>query len=1200
MFFDFDRIGLVTAFAGALLALAAMPALAKESTAALLRSGPLGGDAALADALTTEIKAAGYAVTQIDAQTLCDPARLTPEKFDLLVLPDAGPLPAKSMPTIDAYLRGGGDLIALNAPMWQKALLDVNGEWMTRDEWRAKAAGIEPDHVVFDFSPDSIANWRRTSDDMSHPTVFESAPDGPKSGQRALHVTIPELTSWDTCGTEKVDSPFRDGSTLTVFSAKGGPNTTQLSVEWDEKDGSRWIAVVPLTQEWRRFVLAPQDFRFWNSNPKRGFRGDTFHPENAVGMAVGLAFTHTTAVGAGPHEYWVGPFGTAKVTPDLKEILDAFDPPALDTLSPSYKLFECRDVKSLLASDWFGYICDGCMAEDMTDTAGVATTPPLISDEELLRTPATDFPIPSVLRCPHPRPSGAGFDKGRDWRYIPLLRAWRNPPIPWMQWVGDPATLTVHSSGPYKGSVWASFGIGDLSWYLDPGVLKLIRQVAERMRDPVWIIDGGPNFYTYFDGQAGTAGLRVANLGSVPQSGLIAEIEVIDVAANEVLKRSWPLTLAPGETKTVQAPWKPRLSDDGTEGGHPELGGGYTVTATLTRAEKVTDSVESGAWVWAPKKTKHFVTVKDGNFSLDGKRWRAHGVNYMPSSGIGTEDGDYFGHWLGARAYDPEVIQRDLEHIKDIGFNAISVFIYHGHHTAQNLLDLLRRAEELGLKVNLSLRPGTPMDFLWPQISEIIEYYRLWENDTVFAYDLAWEPMFGTREERKIWDDEWEKWIVERYGSIENAEKDWGYKVPRDETGKVTNPGPAEIDTDGDWRVMTAAYRRFLDFLLYKKYGEARRLVRSIDPNHLVSFRMAEAANPVYRWGGRIPYDFPYLAAAVDFLAPEAYGRIGPWERVKPGWFQTCYARWAAPEKPMIWAESGSSTWDVSRMANSPSRLAYAADAYRNMYRLLIETGADVIFHWWYPGGFRVGENSDYGVIEPDGTDREVTKVIREMGPRFLGGPDPKPVDYWIEFDRDKHPDGIAGVYDEVKDEFWKAIADGRTPGLKTEATGTTSADCPLTAVGNTRFSGADLFGRKSPADSLEAGGAVTLSSRNPLKFLDSAIDWVEVRGADGKWVKVDKGASAKIAVGKPVVARVALTNLGEATWLAKGDGAVALRAAHVAAIPAPVPPRGSVVLPNVVLADAAPNGKSEVSIRLFAAGRCDFGERFTVTLVAL
>ncbi|MGC8862590.1 MAG: hypothetical protein ACP5R5_07420, partial [Armatimonadota bacterium] len=328
---------------------------------------------------------------------------------------------------------------------------------------------------------------------------------------------------------------------------------------------------------------------------------------------------------------------------------------------------------------------------------------------------------------------------------------------------------------------------------------------------------------------------------------------------------------------------------------------------------------------------------------------------------------------------------------------------------------------------------------------------------------------------------------------------------------------------------------------------------------------------------------------AVDFLAPEAYGRIGDWERVKPGWFEREYARWATPNKPMIWAEAGVSTWDASRMTNSPERLRYAAEFYRNFYRLLIDSASDGVFFWWYPGGFRVYENSDYGIIEPDGTDREVTKVIREYGPKFVDGPSLKSVNHWIAFDRDTHPDGIAGVYDEVKAQFWAAIENGKVPGLKTAGTGTDSCTSPNLAVGNT------------PVPEPDAAGKIA----KPLKYLDGAFDLVEVQAADGNWTRVESGATLTVDPNRPVVARLTLTNLGESAWSDRGPCAVVVSAASSAtpaegavqiALPRKVGHMESVTLDGVEIA-AATHRRAEVALRLLAKGKGEFGERFRVTL---
>lgn len=1112
---------------------------AKDFTAAVLKTGFPGEDGVLIQNMAEDLQSSGYKVMEFTPEQLCDATALDARKVDLLLLPDSSALPAKAAQSVEAYLKGGGDILALNTPMWQRSLLNIANRWLTHEEYQTNNAAAPLEHTIITFDG-NLDGWRRNSNEADVKTTAQSGVDGPAPNQKALHVTIPNMTSWDTFGIPKLDKPFADRQTLTVFSAKGGPDTTQLAIEWTEKDGSRWMVVVALTPEWRRYVLQPNDFQYWQSNPARGGRDDHLNPENAESFTVGLAFTHTTGIPSGKHEYWVGPVGTATMNPEYQELFSAVSPPALDTLSPGYKLFDMHGVTSLK------------VREDQV----------IVGQE--------DLSIPSVLRSPHPRPKGGGFDKGRDWRFIPLIEGNASNG----EWRGTPATLMVHASGPYKGGVWASFGIGDLTWYKTPSARAMIRQIVQRMKVPLWMVDGGTKYYTYFDGQDLTPGVRAVNFSDERHTDARGRVGFATPGDSvQTVTQGWVMDLKPGEIASVSGSLVPSRFPD-----H-----GYDVTAELLLNNQVIDRVTHEANGWRPKEKKEFVTEKDGDFYLNGKRWRAHGVNYMPSSGIGTEAGEYFEHYLSAGSYDPEVFQRDIDHLKDLGFNAVSIFVYTGVEKDQNLLDLLRRLDLAGIKADLALRPGTPFDFEWPKIGDIIKNSRLNENDTIFAYDLAWEPSFGHQRDRVRFDADWEQWIVERYGSVKNAEADWGFPIPRDETGKITNPTPEQVDTSGKWNVMIAAYRRFLDTVLYKKYGEARRLIRTVDPNHMVSFRMSEATNPTYRWEGRITFDFPYLAAAVDILAPEAYGRIGDWEKVKPGWFQFEWARLFAPQKPFMWKEMGCSTWDNSRMTNSESRFAFQETFYRAFYKMLIANGTDGIFFWWYPGGFRYGENSDYGVINPDGTDRPVTKVIRENASLYLNGTPTKPVDKWVTVDRDAHPDGISGVYEEVKDAFWSAVDKGLTPGLRTKGSGKDSTNCPLLAVGNTPCNG-----------------------KNPPKYLDAAIDLVEVKDASGKWVSVTKGGKVTVKKNQPVTARITFTNLAEAKLSSpqkqgSNKGAVYLTISASGKTKLLPLSQGLASLQstikNVPVSDVI-KSKKAVTFSFVAKGRTAFGEKFTVTLL--
>ena len=206
---------------------------------------------------------------------------------------------------------------------------------------------------------------------------------------------------------------------------------------------------------------------------------------------------------------------------------------------------------------------------------------------------------------------------------------------------------------------------------------------------------------------------------------------------------------------------------------------------------------------------------------------------------------------------------------------------------------------------------------------------------------------------------------------------------------------------------MVADYRCFLDQMLEEKYAEARRLVRTIDTRHPVSFRMQMAGDPTYRWEEMLPYDFFGLSKAVDIWEPEAYGRIGNWEQVKPGLFTQAYAKLCDPKKPLFWAEMGFSVWEMLHMQPASAKLEFAEQYYRDFYHMLIQSDADGIFFWWYPGGFRLNENSDYGIINPDGTDRSVTRAIREMGPLFMKVEKNSGQEVLIEVDRDADAKGL-------------------------------------------------------------------------------------------------------------------------------------------------------------------------------------------------
>jgi hypothetical protein len=953
-----------------------------------------GFDQVLAREIGAQVQGAGYAAEDITTAILTNQALLTAKRYDLLVLPGARSLPMAAAPAVQSFLQQGGDLLALGLPAWQSPLFLVGGKWMSRESYEQAVAAQRAQHIVEDFDHADLSRWSRSAGEASARAEYELAAAG---GGKALQVKIGHLGGWETLTSPALERPFQANQTLTCFRAKGGPHTRQLSLEWREDNDSRWIATVDLTTEWQDYTLLPDRFKAWPV-PSPGERRGHFQPERAVKCCVGLSMSHT-AVEGDQHEYWFDDLGTA-ANPfgDEAPPADA-QVPVLESVSPSYQCFPIT-TPVVVGADY-----QKVALEDWERVAGE-------------RLEEASLPVVGL----NPRARGVGFDQGRAYRWEPVLGAYDAGN---RDYRGALGALIVNVEAPYRGTVWGVFTPAEASFYRQPVVTNCVRQVLSRMKRGVFLSEGGSEFFTVFAGQQFKAGARVVNFGKETVSNLQVSVEFLDakgVLRRRVLQRE--VGLAPGEEKAVEQDGLSRNSGDAG------------VSTRLTVGGILVDGLRHDLGVWEPKAKPQFIEARDGGFWLQGKPWKVHGVNYMPSSGIGLANGHYFENWVGRGAYDPAVIERDLRRIKAMNLNAVSVFIHHESLGAQHLLDLLRRCEALDLHVNQALRPGTPMDFRWREMKELIEYFKLAQNDTVFAYDLAWEPSHGDyAQQERAYAGRWNQWVTNRYGSVAAAEKVWGMPAPREGTNSpaIKVPSMQQLTRDGDWRMLVADYRLFLDDLLREKYSAARQLVKSIDLHHAVSFRMSNTGDPLYNWDAALPYDFYGLADAVDVWEPEAYGRIGDWEHVRAGDFTAAYARLCDARKPMMWAEMGYNTWDMNRMAPDPEKLAFEGRYYTDFYRMMIESGADGVFFWWYPGGFRLGENSDFGIINPDGTDRPVTKVIRGEGPRFLKAPKTKEPDSWIAVDRDRDTRGLFGIYQAAKVEFWKALNEGHEPGLKWE-----------------------------------------------------------------------------------------------------------------------------------------------------------------------
>lgn len=1119
---------------------------------AIVVRDPAMGNTKLASTLLSLLKGSGVKAEVASLDNLVDPGWWVRTSAGIIVLPNGKRLPATCKELLLDFLRQGGKLVVFGAPLFDEPMFKVerggkskNQKWMSRQEIENKRKGTKPQNLLFKrFDEEELRRWRHHS---SHPEVSDRLTVEPALGIQVVHQALRldfDLKGWAIFSREFAETPFPPEHSLTCFWAKGTTETKTMMVEWRERDGSRWFAHVPLTTTWRLVVLTPADFTFRLDSPtrgKRGFSGDRFNPQEARALVLGME----APMPAGKHTIWVAGIGTAQ--DPFGDVATDFEPPVLEALSPAYKLFPLRKAT--------GFRDFGLGIRDLTVKE-----------------------MPSDAVAPVPRWRGIGFTNGERFvRWQPLLMACEGDDER-----GALVWLVRYANLPYPHASWLLFGSANETFWLRQ--VELVRSALKRAltlwHQSVWLLEGGSDRFTAYPNEPTTLGAVVVNSSSQPQT---VSVHFRVTGENSILyDRQESATVEALASQIVRVTLPPLPTGD------------YWVTVQLVREGQGVDEIAHGLSVIPhPQVTEaDKIKVKDGHFVVSvpkEKRWFAFGVNFWPRYVAGKEQADYWRHWLDPTNYDPELVESDLRILKQIGMNCVSVQYLHPRQ-ALPLRDFLYRCHKHGIKVNLFIAGAHPLDFQPELVRQLIEVADLANQPSLFAYDIAWEPRWGNYNERRKHDGEWVMWLEEQYGSVENAERDWGFKLPRDEQGKPTVPKDEHLLNDGGWRVMAAAYRRFLDDFISRKYREVVRFIRRLDPNHLIGARTGFGGGP---FGAEAAFPFDHTAGAkhLDFISPEGWnlGWLGHADETQfaRAVFITAYARWAGKGKPVFWAEFGltlrhgpfSLDW-----YEDEKRMEAQAKLYDAIYRLMQISDADGAMAWWFPGGYRVDEKSDFGIINPDGTLRPAAEVARRWSNVLTNlplEPSPKPT-VTITIDRDENARGPMALWLKHGDETAKLTAEGKRVVLVTEGM-RTSDDVPELAIGNTPW-----------------------SPGKPPKFLNGEINAVWVSTDGEKWREVKKGESISTSADY-LWLRVEIGNTGEATWLPPDEcrekrKGITLRVSVEGGetVEAPVPkrvkPLEDVVLNGISVPLPKSNRPLRVTVRLYW-NNSPFGERVEFTI---
>jgi hypothetical protein len=936
--------------------------------------------------ISAGLSARGVANTVVDvagAESIAAAAARRP----LWIAPHFGTCPADQANTITQHLKLGGALLVLGRSPFQNLTYRWGDAWVPENAYLdAVMSGIP----LLDLSSISANAFTRSTDAPTIASTLSIVSDvlpkagGPESAQVAL-VQIPELSAWTMFKTPVGGT--KPANALTTFWAKGSAQTNRLAVEWEEQDQSRWIATISLTLDWKFYALPPSEFRFYY-NPAvtgRGGAGDYLHTENAAKFSVGLAQTHTP-LGPGPHEFRFSSVGM--FTGSAPSVVTL---PAIDGLYPKTQTYPIKPVTAQLNSTF-------------AETTGGTTIGAL--------------PLPASAWSNYWRPLGSGYGMLRRFRTVPIVTAYNNDGTR----AGCIASVTVSHDTNFLNAVYGYVSIEDDALLTSQPWLDLVAELAQRMEMRAFLREGGSTKFTYdirdLSGNQFQVGSRTAllNLGT----GLTTSPELRVTARRggaAVAENRWTI----GASATTN-----RNALVMMNGSQEDL---LTVDSELLLDGRTLDRITHEVGFDGPRVNQQYVYSEDRQFMRGGVPWRAFGINYLPSSGLAITNANDFEYYIENRAYDPVIIEHDLARIAALGFNSISVFIYNTSVANSHLLDLLRRARAHGFLVHLALRPATspPLAPSNSVFDAIIPPLRLSEKDEIMGYDIAWEPWWGGYDARQAFATQWENWVLARYGTLAAAYTAWGFTP----AAVAQFPSDTQLRSDGAWRVAVADYRRFVDEVLNSSYANARAHIRLLDPNHLVSFRQSEGANP-FADPALYPIDIRSVSDALDYFSPEGYGIGDSYAKSQTMLFAASYAQALASGKPMIWAEYGMNVWSGDPFVVNNDLLARQAYMYRNILQNAQLSRSAGTYAWWFCGGYRAFENSDYGVLNADGTTRPVTAVLNEFAAAAKSPPDPVVWTPELFYDRNTKAPGYAAIYEAINAQFQSLTTAGTIPLVRT------------------------------------------------------------------------------------------------------------------------------------------------------------------------
>ncbi|MBQ9358258.1 MAG: hypothetical protein IJT95_01795 [Abditibacteriota bacterium] len=971
------------------------------------------------------------------------------EKDDVLVLENCQYFPGEGVEAFNAFIQKGGGLLAIGGIPFSEMTVRLEGRDVPLSEASRLVSDGEGETLADPASPGAVSRFSVTSCNSLPGRHFDTAVS---EGRPAFHIHNDGADSWEsyTASLPELSVPE---SPLFSVSIKGSRYSPTLSLGIREKDGSRWFRHISLSDKWETYIISPGDFGMWDNSRdgRRGGPGDSPDPGNLASFE----FAIMSAV----QEEEDYPSSTPTGKPQDIYIGEV-------KLIPGALLSGIRRPMEMPAFSPAIHMYRAS-ADTVTFEGGS------IEAEEVV--------------MPFYRNRGYGLDNKGAFRQVPLAFCMEKD-----REKGMAAQAIYHrEDSAFHGATWVYAGV-------DPGLLTeaFIERLTECFVPKPRFLCAGTSRFSYMPGERIDVGAK-----TVKGEGDSVVIRIKDEPWNEVFARE----VKPGETASLF------LSEPGFYTAELELFSGGVRTDRMVQDFSVFDP-DSRTW-------DNIVRSEEGHLWLGDDKWVPSGVNYWPMYAVGvplrTAEGG--GAWLAADEYLPDRIEADLRLLSDMDINAVSTQ-YLRISEAPQLRDFLERCQKYGIKVHLFLEGCHPLALREETAASLVKAACLDRARAMFCYDLGWEVSLGGEASRASLNGKWNEWLTREYGSPETAFTVLGY-TPSITNGYYNGPTDSQIRTpDKKSLAFIGAWRRFLDDLIGKGLQRSVRNLRKYDPYTLMGLRNGAGGNGTVVYAHIFPYDMKAGARHLDILCPEGYNLGATPLFMGMGELTNLHCRLVSGGKPVVWIEYGAylllgNTPDNYSQEAALKKLQYQTNYYRIMADFVARSSATGSFAWWYPGGYRLDERSDYGIAEPDLTPRGALLAIRDRAADQLAGDVwPREADETLIYDRDLYARGYGDFFEKNARHVSERLLEGKYTGLATPGTGLTTRALKPEGVGNIPYRGI-----------------------GPVKYLDSEMDSIRC----GSETLIESGTLRPRPGARFTVV---MANTDDCLWENEGEGRVRLR----------------------------------------------------------